>query len=123
MLKKTSDKTIQDFLEGKSAYTVDLFDHFIKQYAKLGTVSLQPAKTMIGIATQRKRIAYITQLGKDFIHIVFMLDKLYPDNLCFQKIGQVPGSQQFNHHFRMRAKNDVNKEVKKFMLLAYRLGI
>ena len=116
------DKTIQDFLNGKSTVTVELFDYFVQAYKQLGDVTLQPAKTMIGIMTERKRIAYITQLGRNFIHVVFMLDKLYADNLCFQKIGQVPGSNQFNHHFRMYAKEDLNKEVKKFMALAYRLG-
>jgi len=34
------------------------------------------------------------------------------------KIAQVPGQQQFNHHFRMYAKEDVNDEVKDFMKLA-----
>ncbi len=78
---------------------------------------------MIGIATPRKRIAYITQLGKSFIHVVFPFEKPYSDNLCFQKIAQVPGdTKQFNHHFRMLAKADINKEVLTFMKLAYKLG-
>jgi len=78
---------------------------------------------MIGIATPRKRIAYITQLGKNFIHVVFPFEKPYPDNLCFQKIANVPGDEkQHNHHFRMLAKEDVNKELISFMKLAYKLG-
>jgi len=78
---------------------------------------------MIGIATSRKRIAYITQLGKNFVHVVFYFDQPYSDNLCFQKIAEVPGTaKQFNHHFRMFEKDDVNQEVKKFMKLAYDLG-
>ncbi len=90
---------------------------------KIGKVTIHPAKTMIGIASDRKRIAYITQLGKNFIHVVFPFEKPHNDNLCFQKIAQVPGDdKQFNHHFRMLSKEDVNKEVKKFMKLAYELG-
>lgn len=77
---------------------------------------------MIGIATPRKRVAYITQLGKNFIHVVFHFEQAYPDNLCFQKIAQVPGTTQFNHHFRMLAKEDVTDEVIGFMKLACRLG-
>jgi hypothetical protein len=119
----TSEKTLDDFLNGKSPHTLALFDHFVEGYKQIGKVTLHPAKTMIGIATSRKRIAYIIQLGKDFIHVVFPFEKPYPDNLCFQKIAQVPGDvKQFNHHFRMYAKEDVNKEVLRFMKLAYQLG-
>jgi Domain of unknown function (DUF5655) len=118
----TTDKTVDDFLNGKSEQTVALFQHFISEYNKIGAVTVHPAKTMIGIATTRKRIVYITQLGKDFVHVVFPFDKAYPDNLCFQKIAQVPGDTQHNHHFRMYRKEDVNAEVKKFMKLAFSLG-
>lgn len=124
------ENNLDDFLRGKSIQTIMLFEHFVDRYKQIGKVTLHPAKTMIGIATSRKRIAYITQLGKDFIHVVFPFEKPYPDNLCFQKIAQVPmpngrqaGSKnQFNHHFRMYTQEDVNKEVLKFMKLAYQLG-
>jgi Domain of unknown function (DUF5655) len=126
----SSEKTLDDFLNGKSSHTLTLFNHFVEEYKQIGKVTLHPAKTMIGIATSRKRITYITQLGKDFIHVVFPFEKPYPENLCFQKIAQVPmpsgrqagDAKQFNHHFRMYAKEDVNKEVLKFMKLAYKLG-
>ena len=98
-----------------------LFNHFIEHYNKIGKISLHSTKTMIAIVSQQKRIAYVTQLGKNFIHIVFPFEKSYPDNLCFQKIAQVPGDvRQFNHHFRMCDREDVNEEVLKFMRLAYR---
>lgn len=119
----SAEKTLGDFLNGKSPHTLALFNHFVEEYKQIGKVTLHPAQTMIGIATSRKRIAYITQLGKDFIHVVFPFEKPYPENLCFQKIAQVPGdSKQFNHHFRMFTKEDVNKEVLKFMKLAYQQG-
>jgi hypothetical protein len=75
---------------------------------------------MIGIDNWNKRIAWITQLGKNFVHVVFPFKQAYEDNLCFQKIAQVPGdAKQFNHHFRMLLKEDINEEVLKFMKLAY----
>jgi hypothetical protein len=118
-----NNKDVDSFLNGKSVQTKLLFDHFIREFSKAGPVTLHAAKTMIGIATPKKRIAYITQLGKDFIHVVFHFEEAYPDNLCFQKIAQVPGKQkQFNHHFRMYRTEDVNSEVKQFMKLAYQLG-
>lgn len=107
----------------KTEITRELYDHFLNEFHKAGKIAVIPAKTMIGIATSRKRIAYVTQLGKNFVHIVFPFQVPYEDNLCFQKIVQVPGDvKQFNHHFRMLAKEDVNEEVKKFMRLAYKLG-
>ncbi len=117
------DKTIDDFLRGESQRTLALFHHFIKEYKHLGKIAIHPAKTMIGIATTRKRVAYVTQLGKNFIHVVIPFEQPYPDNLCFQKIIQVPGDEkQHNHHLRIFSEEDVNDEVKKFMKLAYQLG-
>jgi hypothetical protein len=117
------EKELADFLRGKSAHTLALFHHFIKEYQLMGKITVHPAKTMIGIATARKRIAYITQLGKNFIHVVFPFEQPYSDNLCFQKIAKVPGDEkQHNHHLRILRKEDVNDEVKKFMKLAYKMG-
>ena len=116
-------RTIEEFLTGKSAHTTELYYHFVQQYQSLADIAVRPAKTMIGIATSRKRIAYITQLGRNFIHVFFPFPKPYADNLCFQKIAHLPGdSKQYNHHLRLYFKEDVNEEVKKFMLLAYQLG-
>ncbi|OKS86791.1 DUF5655 domain-containing protein [Mucilaginibacter polytrichastri] len=115
-------RSVEDFLVGKSAHTLMLLEYFVAEFKKLGTdVILHPAKTMIGVSNSHKRIAWITQFGKSFIHVVFPLKKLYPDNTCFIKMAQVPGDDnQFNHHFRMNLKEDLNDEVLAFMQLAYR---
>jgi hypothetical protein len=110
---------LAEFLTGKSEHTLALFDHFLTEFVNIGPITVHPAKSMIGIANSHKRIAWITQLGKNFIHVVFPFDQPYEDNLCFQKIAQVPGQQQFNHHFRMLQKEDVNDEVRKFMQMAW----
>jgi len=108
------------FLSGKSAQTLMLFNHFVNEYQKIAPITLHPAKTMIGVANSHKRIAWVTQLGKNFVHVVFPFKQEYPDNLCFQKIAQVPGdAQQFNHYFRMYNVEDVNEEVLGFMRMAY----
>lgn len=123
MAKESGSKTLNDFMRGKSQHTQELFKYFTVQFQKIGTIEILPAKSMIGIATPRKRIAYITHLGKDFIHVVFPFEKAYESNLCFQKIAQVPGeAKQFNHHFRMYRREDVNDEVRAFMTLAYKNG-
>jgi hypothetical protein len=115
----SNSNTIADFLAGKSALTQSLFQELVSEYSKLGVVTLHPAKTMIGIDNGNKRIAWITQLGRNFVHVVFPFKQPYTDNLCFQKIAQVPGTtKQYNHHFRMYSKEDINEEVIGFMRLA-----
>ena len=111
---------LSDFLTGKSEHTLMLYHYFITRFKEVGKIAVEPTKTMIGISNKQKRIAWVTQLGKNFIHVVFPFKQAYPDNLCFQKIVQVPGQEQFNHHFRMLNPEDVNKEVLAFMQLAYR---
>ena len=115
------DKELSAFLNGKSEITLQLFHHFAEQYSKIGKVTFHAAKTMIGVSNGNKRVAWITQLGKNFVHVVFPFKQTYEDNLCFQKIAQVPGdAAQFNHHLRIYYKEDINKEVLKFMKLAYK---
>lgn len=112
---------IKNFLNGRSEHTLALFHHFIKEYQNIGNVVLHPTKTMIALSNPDKRIAWITQLGKNFIHIVFPFKELYEDNLCFTKIGQVPdNATQFNHHLRIYQKEDFNEEVLSYMQLAYK---
>jgi hypothetical protein len=117
-----NDKVLADFFKGKPDETIALFWHFTQCYTDIGKVTIHPAKSMIGFAA-RTRIAYVIRLGKNFVDVVFPFKKPYPDNLCFHKIAQVPGEQQYNHHLRIFAKSDINKEVKKFMKMAYELSV
>ncbi|MDB5159480.1 MAG: hypothetical protein JWR50_4187 [Mucilaginibacter sp.] len=116
------DKRLSQFLTGKSVHTLALYNHFISEFEKIGDIKVEPTKTMIGISNSHKRIAWITQLGKNFIHVVFPFGQPYEDNLCFQKVGQVPGQQQFNHHLRVLTADDINEEVFGFMQIAYNEG-
>ena len=118
-MDRIDDEQLSELLAGKSEHALTLFHHFINEFQQVGAVSIHPAKTMIGVANSHKRVAWITAFGKNFIHVVFPFKQPYADNLCFQKIAQVPGDMQFNHHFRMLHKDDVNEEILKFMKLAY----
>jgi hypothetical protein len=111
--------SISQFLTGKSPHTLVLFHHFIKEFEKIGDITVEPTKTMIGISNAHKRIAWVTQLGKNFIHVVFPFKQRYEDNLCFKKIGPVPGQTQVNHHLRVLDMEDINEEVLGFMRMAY----
>src|SRR4030095_7469670 len=116
------DKTLADYLNGKTTHTVALFWHFVRRYQGIGKVTMHPTKSMIAVAATT-RIAYITRLGHDFVDITFPFNKAFTDNLCFHKIAQVPGSKQFNHHFRMQSEDDINDEVLQFMKLPYEAGL
>ncbi|MGC4036288.1 MAG: DUF5655 domain-containing protein [Chitinophagaceae bacterium] len=115
------DKELSDFLNGKSEVAISLFWHFIESYLEIGKITVHPTKSMIAIAA-KTRIAYITRLGKNFVDVTFPFKEPFHDNLCFQKIAQVPGQQQFNHHFRMYLKEDINDEVKKYLRMAYAMS-
>ncbi len=121
-LHSCGDKVLSDFLNGKSDITLSLFWHFAEQFQLLGKVSIHPTKSMIAFASDT-RIAYVIKLGKSFVDIVFPFTQPYNDNLCFHKIAQVPGTNQFNHHLRMMNADDINEEVMGFMKLAYEKGL
>ena len=116
-----NDRVLDDFLDNKSSHIISLFWHFVAAYQQIGNVTIHPTKTMIAFAA-KTRIAYVIRLGKNFVDVVFPFDRPYPENLCFRKIAQVPGQQQYNHHLRLLQPDDVNAEVKKFMKKAYDLG-
>jgi|SRR5882672_6947496 len=119
---RSKARPLEDWFDGKIPATRELFDHFVREYTRLGDVSVRPAKSMIVVTTPRKGIAYIMP-KKEVIDVVFPFKQAYPDNLCFHKIAKVPiGPPQFNHHVRLVDKKDVNKELKGFMRLAYDLA-
>jgi hypothetical protein len=120
-LHSCKDKTLGDFLAGKSEHATALFWQFVRVYQERHPVTIHPTKSMVAIAA-KTRIAYITRIGRDFVDITFPFDKAYAENLCFHKIARVPGTDQYNHHFRLMAKQDLNKEILGYMKLAYQRG-
>jgi len=111
---------LERFLNRKSDYTLELFYHFIHEFQKIAPITIHPGKTMIGVANPRRKMVYISQLGRNFIHVVFLFKQAWHDNLCFQKIVPMPGDNtRMTHHFRMLHIDDVNEEVLKFMKMAW----
>src|ERR1043165_3598357 len=109
-----NDKTIGDFVKGKSAVTVDLYEYFIEQLRGFGDFQLNATKSAIALSG-KVRFGHIHRLGKDYVDIVFYFNKACNDNLCFYKIANVPGSDQHNHYFRMCSMEDLNEEVMGYM--------
>ena len=83
-------KTIADFLAGKSPHTIELFNHFTATFNSVGIIELHAAKTMIGISNSHKRIAWITQFGKNFIHVVFPFKHFTTIIYALQKLRRCP---------------------------------
>jgi Domain of unknown function (DUF5655) len=108
------ERNLSDFLQGKSAHTVELFDCVVEEFLAMAPIKVYPTKSMIAFGL-RTNFAYVTQLGKNFIDVVFPFDEIYADNLCFSKIKTVPGTNQHNHYFRMYLKEDINDEVREYM--------
>lgn len=114
----TDTALIDAFKAGKSPHSLALFDHLLNICGSIGGTRLYPTKTMIGIGKGDKATVWITQIGKNFVHIVLPFSQAYTDNLCFQKIAQVPGQLQYNHHLRIFNNADLNEEVRHFLHLA-----
>ena len=115
------DKTVEDFFVRKPIEMRLLFDYFISEYRQIGEFKLHPAKARIGFAAQI-RFGYLKYIGKDFIDIAFTFNKAYRDNLCFYRIGEVPGGKYFQHYLRLMRKEDINEEVKIYMKMALDFG-
>lgn len=115
------ERTVDDFLLGKSDYTISLFHYFVNQFRKIGAFDLHPAKSRIAFAA-KIRFGYIHRLGRNYIDIALTFPKPYRENLCFYRIGEVPGGKYFQHYFRLYKEEDLNDEVKEYMELALAYG-
>lgn len=116
-----NEKTVDDFTEGKTPETLELFYHFIDEYQKMGDFVLHPARSRIAFAS-RIRFGYIHRLGKNFVDVVLTFNTPYHDNLCFYRIGEVPGGKIFQHYLRLYRREDINEEVRKYMKMALESG-
>lgn len=115
------DKTVADFLIGKTEVTLNLFEHLMAALEEIGPIKVYATKSMIVIAAD-VRFAYIIKLGKDFIDVVLPFKTVFEDNFCFRKIAQVPGSDDYNHHLRLMFPEDLNEEVVAYFKKAYANG-
>jgi len=95
-----NERTVEDFLVGKSIHSVELFNYFIQEYMKIGKFMLHPAKSRIAFAA-KIRFGYIHRIGKDFLDVVLTFRTPYKDNLCFYRIGEVLGGKYYQHYLRI----------------------
>ena len=116
-----NERSVEDFLKGKSEKSIELFYYFIQQYQSIGEFKLHPARSRIAFAA-RIRFGYIHRIGKDFVDVVLTFYEPHHENLCFYRIGEVPGGKYFQHYLRIYNKEDINDEVRKYMKMAFEMG-
>jgi hypothetical protein len=106
-------------LNPKTEYAAMLFQHVVAALQQIGPTKLVPHKTMLSFLHKDKHVAYVTQFGKDFVHMVLPFKRRYDANDCFQRIQQVPGRKVIYHHLRIYQKDDINEEVMRFLRIVY----
>ena len=71
-----NDKSIADFLKGKSENVIAMYDHFVRELSALGDVQIRATKTAIALSAD-VRLGDIRRIGKDFVDICFYFDRSY----------------------------------------------
>jgi hypothetical protein len=112
--------TVDDFLKGKSAHSVQLFHDFLSEYRKIGPFELHPVKTRVALLT-KMRFCSINKVGTHHIDIHLVLTQLFDETFCFYKIDNL-ANRFFVHHARLHSKDDITDELKKYMAMAYEVG-
>jgi hypothetical protein len=112
--------TVNDFLRGKPAKSVELFNFFLAEYKKIGSFELHPVKTRVALLT-KMRFCSINKVAADHIDIHLVLTQLFEDTLCFYKIDNL-ANRFFVHHASIYSKDDITDELKKYMAMAYEVG-
>jgi len=116
-----ANKNVADFLTGKSDTALALFDHLMVSLQEIGPIKIHATKSMLVISSELA-FAYIITLGKSFVDVVLPFKQPYLENLCFRKVGQIPGTNTYNHHLRIMYREDLNEEVMHYLQKAYANG-
>ena len=114
--------TVDDFLKGRPAESIWLFESFLDAYRRIGPFDLHPVKTRVALLTQM-RFCSINKIGSNYIDIHLVLVQPFADAACFYKIDNL-GDRFFVHHARLCKESDITSaELTKFMEMAYQTGL
>jgi hypothetical protein len=112
--------TVDDFLKGKTAYSIKLFHDFLAEYRKIGPFELHPVKTRVALLT-KTRFASINKVATDHIDIHLVLTEPFEHTLCFYKIDNL-ANRFFVSHARLYDYDDFSAELTHYMVMAYEVG-
>lgn len=116
-----ANKSVGNFIAGKTETSLALFDKFTAKLQEIGPIKIHATKSMLVISSHLA-FAYVITLGKAFVDVVLPFNEANTDNYCFRKIGQIPGTNTFNHHLRLMYAADLNDEVCYYLRKAYANG-
>jgi uncharacterized protein DUF5655 len=112
--------SVDDFLKGKTEKAVELFNFFLSEYKQIGDFQLHPVKTRIALLT-KMRFCSINKIGKEYVDIHLVLTEPHNNPQCFYRIDNL-ANRFFVHHIKIHSRKDINDELKKYMILAYKVG-
>ena len=111
--------SVRQFLDGKSANAVSLYQHFNALIHRCGPVKTAPAKTRVGFQVRMifAAVNKLTDAGLD-AHVV-LARRL--DSPRFRRIEMMT-SKCYVHHFRIQSIRELDTEVESWLREAYRVG-
>jgi hypothetical protein len=110
---------VEDFLRGKDAKAVELYEKFAALVRKCGVVKLAPAKTRIGFQV-RMIFAAVNKLSRNGLDAHVILTRRL-DHSRFSRIEEITPTC-FVHHFRIKNEAELDDEVLSWLKEAYRVG-
>ncbi len=111
--------TVADFLKGKPEPSVRLFHYFLKEYDKIGPITLDPVKTRVAFMVD-VRFGSVHRIGRNFIAGGFWLTRRRRHRTIY-RVEEL-GPRCFLHHFRLHKPEDIDAAFRRLMALAYRVG-
>ena len=112
--------TVDNFLKGKTEYSIGLFNDFLAEYRTIGPFELHPVKTRVALLT-KMRFCSINKIAADHIDIHLVLTAPHEHTLCFYKIDNL-ANRFFVHHARIYDHEDFTAELHHYMAMAYEVG-
>jgi hypothetical protein len=110
---------VEDFLRGKDAKAVELYEKFAALVRECGAVKLAPAKTRIGFQV-RMIFAAVNKLSRQGLDAHVILTRRF-DHPRFTRIEEI-SPRCFVHHFRIKGQSELDGEVIAWLKEAYRVG-
>jgi len=113
--------TVEQFLDGKTPFAKSLFEKLLDAFKEVGPYELHPVKTRVALLV-KMRFASINKLSADYLDGHLVLTELHRDDTIFYKIDNL-NNRFFVHHFRLYQAADITDGLKRYMTLAYRVGL
>jgi hypothetical protein len=110
---------LEEWLKDKPERGIQLFWHFLREYEKIGPVTLHVLKSRIAFMVQI-RFSGVSKIGRDHIQGAFLLTRSIPDKR-FYRIEFIPRIY-YLHRFKLYDESAIDGDFRKYMKMAYEVG-